>query len=53
MHSTKVENIPQSSTFDPQQQIVLVIASPDYDYAEVASFFLSLCVHGTKNQVSQ
>jgi len=35
MHGTKVENIPQSSTFDPEQQKKMVIASPVYNYAEV------------------
>jgi hypothetical protein len=28
MHGTKVENIPQLSTFDPEQQTKFVIASP-------------------------
>jgi hypothetical protein len=31
----KVENIPQSSTFDTEHDKKLVIASPIYDYAEV------------------
>jgi len=35
MHDTKVENIPQLSTFDPEQHKILVIASPNSDYAEI------------------
>jgi len=35
MHDTKVENIPQLSAFDPEQQEILVIASPNSNCAEI------------------
>lgn len=35
MHGTKVENIPQLSTFDPEQKKIMVIVLPIYAYAEV------------------
>lgn len=41
MHGTKVENIPQLSTFDPDQQEKLVIASSIYDYAEMTTIRMS------------